>query len=86
MKRVYLSKIEHQQAADIIKAIMKNRSDLIRLINGKVPAKIIDQVSDHIGLGRSLTKLRSLLEDEMFKRFPETTTYVYYPVNKENGE
>lgn len=84
--RTYLSKSGHEKASELIQTIMQSRSRLLHLVNGQVPAKIVDQLFDHTGMGRAVTKLRSDLENELLRRHPESSTEVYYPKFTGNGE
>jgi hypothetical protein len=80
MAREWLTIEEHKAAAGQIYAMFQAQSKLLEIINGKVPVKILDQLLSFRGVDKAVNRLRSDLEDEMFRRHrhPEANLEVYY--------
>ena len=81
MKRGNLSIEDHRKVSAEIIGILDAHSRILALINGKVPVKILNQLLSMRGVDKATHRLRSDLEDEMFRRHRDTavTTSIYYP-------
>ncbi len=77
--REHLSLDDHRKVAAEILGILDAHTRILEILNGKVPVRIIDQLLTNCGVDKATNRLRSDLEDEMFRRFRGATTDVYYP-------
>jgi len=77
MKREYLSLEDHRKVADELRSAEQALTRVLNICNGKVPAKIIDQLCSPGRLSLAGMRLREDLFMEMVRRYPQSPD-IYY--------
>jgi hypothetical protein len=75
MKRGKLTIEEHKKVGEHFRQVAAHLDAILQVINGKVPLKIVDQLCTFHPIDKNVSKLKSDLEDLMYKELkPDAST------------
>lgn len=77
MRREYLSLDDHRTVADELRAAEAALTRALKICNGKVPAKVIDQLCSPGKLSLAMMRLREDLLSEMTRRHGMVRDFYY---------